>query len=196
MPEMTGRDVVIQGAAEVKEKLKSDLSHWARVRRFASLKPMMGCVTCDATGRIPCSSCEGTGHTKFIVGDKPEACATCLGKGTVTCAECMGRGELPNVHRKKVLWLLAIGCLAWAFVLYRLWGGDVAPEMINGRGGGGRATKPANPMGAVAPGRAPENPAGARGVVTPNPNMGMGYRPGVLNPGGNAAQEIQRPIQR
>src|SRR6185369_13324709 len=116
---------VKEGAAEVKAKLKSDFSKIARARRSVSIKPMMGCRECDATGRVPCSTCDGSGHTKVTFGDTPENCHTCEGRGTVTCVDCAGRGIVPNIHRKKILWIVGIGVAAWAFVLWRLWGGDV-----------------------------------------------------------------------
>src|ERR1051326_1660114 len=117
-------EAVREGAAEVGAKLKEDFSRWTRVRRFASIKPMMRCGSCDGTGRFTCISCDGSGKTKFTVGEQAEPCPTCQGKGTVPCTDCAGRGIVANVHRKKILWLIALGVLGWGFVLYTLWGGD------------------------------------------------------------------------
>src|SRR5205823_2830245 len=128
MTDFTPRETVRASAAEVKAKLKSDLSRVTRVRRAVSLRPMMGCVACDATGRLPCASCDGTGKTKIVLNDVAEDCLTCQGRGTVTCVDCSGRGEVPNVHRKKILWLLGLGGAAWLIVFWFMWGGDILPQ--------------------------------------------------------------------
>src|SRR5437016_1121282 len=120
MTDFSPRETVREGAAEVKAKLKSDLSRVTRVRRAVSVRPMMGCIQCDATGRLPCASCDGTGKSKIVVGDVADNCATCEGKGTVTCVDCSGRGEVPNIHRKKIFWVLGIGAAAWLVALWIL----------------------------------------------------------------------------
>jgi hypothetical protein len=163
----SARQTLREGAEEVREKLKADLSHFARARRAVSLKPTVGCLSCDATGKVACGTCGGSGHARFVMGEEPEKCHTCLGSGHVTCVECAGRGWVLNKHRKKIIWLLAVGAAAWALVLYRLWGGDIAPEMranlfktgggsFSGKSGGGYMAPrtaqpglPANPPGSV-----------------------------------------------
>src|SRR5438105_7974360 len=106
-PGSTPRETLKEGAAEVKEKLKSDLSHLARFRRGVSLKPTMGCIDCDATGKVPCAGCGGTGEQRLILdAEKTEQCATCQGTGQVTCVTCAGRRFVPNINRKRILWIL------------------------------------------------------------------------------------------
>lgn len=184
MTDFTPRETVKASAAEVKAKLKSDLSRMTRVRRAVSVKPMMGCVACDATGRLPCITCDGTGKSKVVVSEEAENCATCEGRGTVTCVDCSGRGEVPNVHRKKILWVLGIGGAAWLIVFWVLWGPDILPQQrakyISGGGGGSYTGTPvppgsrANPMGQNGP---------ANGVVMPNSGSLQGNQPIQPNPG-------------
>ena len=168
-----------EGAAEVREKLRTDISKLARFRRGVSLKPSMGCIDCDATGKLPCISCDGTGKSKVVLQEQPEPCATCEGKGYVTCTTCAGRGWVLNKNRKKLLWVMGIGGLAWLFVFYRLWGGDVAPEQVARiRGGGGKATRAPVPPGAVArPGTLGAAQSGT--VLTPGANP---LRPNATTP--------------
>lgn len=176
---MTRRDTVREGAAEVGAKLKSDISRWTKVRRYASIKPMMGCGACDATGRFTCTNCDGTGKTKFVVGDQPEPCHTCEGKGTVTCVDCAGRGIVPNVHRKKVLWVLVLGVLAWGFALYTFMDRDIAPGVIHGGSGGGQMSRPPNPLGKAVQDKALARPGSQTGtVIVPNTGIQPGNRLG------------------
>jgi hypothetical protein len=157
MTDFGPRTTFKEGAEEVRAKLRGDISRLTRFRRGVSLKPSMGCIDCDATGKLPCISCDGSGRAKVLMGDEPEPCLTCDGKGYVTCTTCAGRGWVLNKNRKKLLWILGIGGLAWLFVFYRLWGGDVLPEQIaNIKGGGGKAVRPPAPTGAVG------NPGGSR----------------------------------
>jgi len=175
-PRSAARSTIAAGAAEVREKLKSDLSRWSRVRRFATLKPTMGCITCDMTGKVLCDTCDGTGRSKLVFDDRQEACATCEGTGRVTCVTCAGRGIVPNVHRKKVLWLLILGGLAWGYVLFRLWNRDILPE-FRAQGGGRQISRPVSGGRSLTPG-ATGQPLGATG--TNAPPVGSG----VMTPGG------------
>jgi hypothetical protein len=159
---------VREGAEEVRAKLKSDLSRMSRVRRAVSLKPTMGCIPCDASGKVPCLSCDGTGKSKIVISEEDqEECHTCEGTGRVTCVDCEGRGILPNIHRKKILWVLGVGVACWAFVFWRIWGGDVLPE---------QAAKIRSSVGAVGGGHT----SGAKPVTG---TRGMTESPPVNNPG-------------
>ncbi len=199
MIDFTPRSVVKESAAEVKDKLKKDISRWTRVRRVASIKPMMGCVACDAAGHIECESCGGTGKNKVVLNEKPEDCVHCDGKGQVTCVECAGVGLVPNVHRKKILWLLGIGGAAWLIVLWVFFGRDVMPEQrskylaggvtggtVAGRGGAPRSIpSPEPPMtGPGSPGysAAPQTPASPTPVLPQR-----GFRQSVTRPGSGSA---------
>ncbi len=179
-----------EGAAEVKAKLKSDISRWTRFRGAVSIKPLVACKECFGKGRVECISCDGTGKSKVVLNDAPENCHTCGGQGTVTCTECSGRGLVPNVHRKKILWLIGIGGAAWLFVLWSLLGRDVAPESIAKlKGGGGRSTGAPVPLGTRAPAAVP----GGRGATVIMPGGGTGVTPrgmgmpGRTMPGGYGA---------
>jgi hypothetical protein len=171
---------VREGANEVKAKLRSDLSRVSRVRRAVSIKPTMGCVSCDASGKLPCNSCDGTGKSKIVLSDmEQERCHTCDGNGQVTCVDCAGRGIIPNVHRKKILWTLGLGAAAWAFVLWRIWGGDVLPEqaakMKNAIGVGGGGGHSSGPVGNShsAPGAPSVNSPGMISPSSRMPNAGQ-----------------------
>jgi len=184
MSSFTPPATVREGADEVRAKLRQDLSRLTRFRRGISLKPTMGCIECDATGRVPCSSCAGSGQAKIVLGDKPEPCHTCDGRGTVTCIECAGRGRVPNVHRKKVLWLLGIGGLAWAFVLYRMWGGDVLPEQVASlKGGGGKAVPAARRMQGSGATGLPRQPQSGAPAAVPGAEPQAGAPPMMAPPG-------------
>lgn len=186
-------DTAREGAVEVKEKLKSDLSRMARLRRAVSLKHIVGCLSCDATGKTECSACAGTGEQKLIMDEATEKCSICEGSGRVSCVECMGTGSLPNVHRKKLIWMLAIGGLAWAFILFELWGGDILPEqrskflarsggggaVMNGGGSHGRTSSP-HPLGG------PANQPGT-GAATGPAAAGVPGQPGLAPPGNGVA---------
>ena len=168
-----------EGAAEVKEKLRSDISRLTRFRRGVSLKPTMGCIDCDATGKLPCISCDGSGKAKVVLREEADPCATCDGRGYVTCTTCFGRGWVLNKNRKRLLWVLGIGGLAWLIVFWQMWSGDVLPEQVaNLKGGGGRAQRSPAPIGAVA------NPAASRtgpGGTVLTPSSGP-LRPGSPTP--------------
>lgn len=167
------RSTVSEGASEVREKLRSDLSRLMRVRRFATLKPTMGCIACDATGKIVCAICGGTGKSKLVLDDRQEDCAHCDGTGRVTCVQCAGRGQVANVHRKKVLWLLVIGGLAWGYVLFRLWNRDILPD-FRAQGGGRQISRPA-PNRPATPGISAPSATGGNMEVAPG---GMAPMPG------------------
>lgn len=190
-------DTVKESAQEVKEKLREDFSRWTRVRRAVSLKPMVGCLACDAIGKVECGACGGAGNQKLVWNEEIQQCQTCAGTGQVTCAECMGRGEVENVHRKKLIAVLVIGGLAWAYILFRLWGGDILPEQrakYLTRGGGGGATgAPAPTRGtlgrphATAPNGAQPGARGAMGMPgQPGSTLGprMGQPGGMSNSAG------------
>jgi hypothetical protein len=160
---------VREGAAEVRAKLKSDLSRWTKARRAVSLRPTILCAGCDGTGRVTCATCEGAGQSRIVFGDSPEACATCEGRGTVTCVDCSGRGQVVNAHRKMVLWLLVVGGLAWVFVLWSLLGRDVAPETVAKlKGGGGGGFHGTISRGGV------RGAAGGPTVLSPGSNVPLG----------------------
>lgn len=164
------RAAVQEGADELKSRLRADLSRWFRVRRHASLGPTVGCIACDAKGRSPCVNCGGAGRIGPVVDGQQAACTNCDATGNVTCIDCAGSGLVPNVHRKKVIVLLSLGCLAWLVVLFWLWGGDVAPEFrANLRGEGGGQSMPE---------------AARRGVMQAAPSGAPG--PGVSAPGAAA----------
>lgn len=172
-PSPQTREAVKEGAAEVREKLKSDISRWTRARRFVSLKPTLDCMECDGTGKHACSACGGEGLQKVVWNEEEQACPTCVGKGTVTCVECAGIGEVENKHRKKLVWVLAIGGLAWGYILFRLWGGDVAPELraryLSGGGGGYSTGRPgSNPGTGTQSTVAPGGPNGGNALTAPN----------------------------
>jgi hypothetical protein len=168
-------ETVKESAHEVKEKLREDFSRWTRVRRAVSLKPMVGCLACDASGKVACGACGGAGNQKLVWNEEVQQCQTCEGTGEVTCSECMGRGEVENVHRKKIIAVFVIGGLAWAYVLFRLWGGDILPEQqakYLTRGGGGGST------GAPAP---------TRGAMGQKHGTGSATLSGGAQPGANGA---------
>jgi hypothetical protein len=187
MPGPQVRETVKEGAAEVRAKLKQDVSQWARARRLVSLKPTMGCMDCDATGKLACSACGGSGIQKVVWNDEQQACATCEGTGSVTCVECAGQRFVPNKHRKKLLWILVLGGIGWAFALYTLFQPDIAPELRArhlGGGGGGFSTgrpKTGGTSGTTpANGAAPGGPGGSS-ITAPN-NSAIEPRPA----GGNS----------
>jgi len=47
-----------------KAKLKADLSRMTRVRRVVSIKPTMGCVSCDATANSHVLAATGLGNLR------------------------------------------------------------------------------------------------------------------------------------
>src|SRR5256885_7825699 len=96
MSDFVPRATFKEGAEEVRAKLRSDISRLTRFRRGVSLRPTMGCIECDATGRLPCLSCDGSGKAKVVMGEQAEPCLTCEGRGTVTCTTCAGRGWVLN----------------------------------------------------------------------------------------------------
>ncbi len=132
MPNIVGsgaRDVVREGAHEVREKLRDDLSRWSRIRRHVSLKPEIGCLACDAMGKIACSACGGSGKSAMVMENgAQEPCVRCDGHGSTTCVECAGAGLIPNTRRKVFLGLIIAGAIAWALVLIQLLGRDLLPE--------------------------------------------------------------------
>jgi hypothetical protein len=156
------RETISEGAAEVKEKLREDLSRWSRARRFVSLKHEIPCLECDGAGRIQCHVCGGTGKSRLVLEDgTQEPCVQCDGRGSITCVVCTGKGQVPNAHRKTMLWLMVAGGLAWLFILFQLWGRDILPEQraaVLQRGEHGKAVSAPQP-----------GPLGAgRGVVVPS----------------------------
>jgi len=123
------RELVREGAQEVKEKLREDLSRWGKVRRFVSLKPTIPCLECDGRGKLECGTCRGTGKMPFTPeSGQPEDCPKCGGSGTITCVDCAGKGYVPNPHRTKLLVVLWAGGFAWLLILIQLWGRDILPE--------------------------------------------------------------------
>lgn len=202
------RETITEGAAEVKAKLREDLSRWSRTRRFATLKPEIPCLECDGAGKIQCAACGGTGLSKLVLDDgRQEACVKCDGKGAITCVVCAGKGLVANAHRKTMLWLLAVGGLAWLFILFQLWGRDVLPEQraailqrgehgqavtapaVGVQGAGRGVTAPVQGGAGVSPGGPastawpqpgqPQTPVGAQGSYGAPP-----LQPGVTTPSG------------
>jgi hypothetical protein len=182
-------DVVKEGAHEVSEKLREDLGRWTRVRRAASLKPIVGCLDCDTTGKVACAACGGGGMQKLVWNEEVQPCPTCEGTGQVTCSACMGSGHVENAHRKKLIAVLVIGGLAWAYILFRLWGGDILPEQrakYLARGGGGGST-----------GAAPvKTTLGQRGTSTHAQPNGQPGTAGQMPGGFTAPNGGQRPPGR
>jgi DnaJ-class molecular chaperone with C-terminal Zn finger domain len=204
-------ETIREGAAEVREKLKSDLSsvsRLVRVRRFVSLSPTMTCPTCDGRREETCAACGGSGRQKVVWNDQEIVCEGCKGTTTQACGECFGRGRVKNIHRKKFLTLLCIGGLAWAFIVFQLWGRDVLPEQsakyLHGGGGGGAAQvrtsthtpgrlapaalAPTQPNSAVAqPGAVGQSPDTSNPAPPPNDSQGgspVSPRGGQLAPRG------------
>ena len=179
---------VREGAQEVTEKLRADISRWTRVRRAVSLKPTMGCIDCDTTGKVDCAACGGGGNQKIVWNDEIQQCQTCAGTGQVTCSDCMGHGEVENVHRKKLKFVLVVGGIGWAYILFRLWGGDVLPEQqakYITRGGGGSTS-------AAAPARGSLGQRGTRGQSVPA-GAGGAQQPGVTQPGTGQPSGVRHP---
>jgi len=168
------RETISEGAAEVKAKLRDDLSRWSRTRRFVSLKPRIPCMECDGAGKTQCSVCAGSGRSRMVLEDgRQEACTSCDGTGANTCVVCAGRGMVANAHRRTMLWVLGIGGVAWLLILFQLWGRDVLPEQraaILQRGEHGNAvTAPPSRSPGGAPGGANPQQRGAvsGGVAAP-----------------------------
>ena len=175
------REVIREGAAEVKAKLRDDISHWSKFRRFITLAPTMACLDCEGTGRVPCTGCGGSGMQKLVWNDEETACPTCEGKATVTCTDCEGKGRIKNKRRKFFLWMFGVGGVAWAYTFFRLWGGDVAPELrskyLHGGGGGGAG------QSRFAPKSKQASPGGASSTAT----GGFEIQPGSNGTGQPAA---------
>jgi co-chaperonin GroES (HSP10) len=47
------------------------------------------CRTCSGHGKVVCSNCDGTGHSKVNAHAK---CSACHGETTQTCPDCEGKG--------------------------------------------------------------------------------------------------------
>jgi hypothetical protein len=196
------KEVFREGAAEVKEKLRADISNWSKFRRFISLAPTMLCLDCEGTGRTHCTGCGGTGQQKLVWNDEISSCPTCQGSGSVTCVECIGKGRIPNKRRKMFLWLFAVGGLCWGYFLFRIWGGDVAPELnakyLHGGGGGGggqtqfapRGGRSLQPPGQPVPAGQPDG-SGANG----QPAGGALNGKAQGNPQGNTQGNLQQNQQ-
>lgn len=191
------RDTVKESASEVRDKLKSDftgLKQRARIRRGISLKPMVACPECEASGKIACLTCGGSGEQRVVWNDTTEKCPSCQGTGQTACSNCMGRRMVPNANRKKLLWVLLIGGLGWGYILFRLWGGDILPEQqskyLAGGGGGGATSNNAQPLrklgapGSMAPPNGMNTPGGTGQPGQPNGAVGqpgtMGGQPGGM----------------
>ena len=164
-------DTLREGAAEVRDKLRQDfstISRWTRVRRFVSLSPTMMCPDCDGARQVTCGACGGVGKQKVVWNDEEIICEGCKGEKVQNCGNCFGRGRVKNIHRKKFLWLLGIGCLGWLFLLFELWGRDLLPEQsakyLHGGGGGGTAGTTFSPRS-----------------NRPTPNAPTGGAPAALN---------------
>ena len=182
------RETISEGAAEVKAKLREDLSRWSRTRRYATLKPEIPCLECDGAGKIQCALCGGTGLSRLVLDDgRQESCVQCDGKGAYTCVVCAGRGLVPNTRRKLMLTLLAVGGLAWLLIFFQLWGRDIFPEQraaILQRGEHGQAVS-APPVGAPGGGAGVGMPTrGGVGVHREGPGTAQYPQQGQGQPGG------------
>ena len=135
-----------ESVSELKGKLKADLAGASDFRQYLTLRKLMRCTECRATGILVCPSCLGSGEQKMVWNDEITKCEACDGKGEVTCAECMGRKFVLNPHRKKILILAGVGTLGWAWVLFSIYGPSILPEqqskMLHGGGSGGPAAVP------------------------------------------------------
>ncbi len=169
-----GREVVSEGVAEVKDRLREDISRLKKVRRGITLRTTMECLECEGNGRVICQSCGGLGKAKVVFGDEPGACETCVGSGRIGCVTCLGKGSLANPHRKKVLIVLGVGGVAWLLVFLRLWMGsfDVLPAV---RATGGGEVAPRN-----SPMTSPMSGPGE--TVQPGGAPGTAPQPGALQP--------------
>lgn len=183
------REAVREGVAEVREKLREDLSRWARARRAVSLKPMLSCMECDGAGRRACASCGGSGKGRVGADGAAPPCVHCDAQGTLTCVECAGSGLVPNTNRKRLLVVLWLGVAAWVLVFLRLYlmEHDVLPA-FRARGGGASTGVP---RGAAMPGAVGQPGAPAAGM---GPGAGgggyqaptAGYGAPARQPGGMA----------
>ena len=178
-PSQSGaRAALHEGADELRTKLRSDISRWSRVRRFASLKPVIQCFHCD-DGAIGCTHCNGTGRGKRSAEGEPQPCITCDGTGSITCVVCAGAGEVENVHRKKIKWILIAGGVFWVILILQLAGVDIMPHWkakIVERGEHGKSV--ATPSGGVSM-RTRKLP----GASAPRGHV-PGVQPGVTQGGG------------
>lgn len=167
------REIVREGAEEVKAKLREDLSRWTRTRRYVSIKPQISCLACDGAGKVQCAACGGAGKSGLVHDSgEAETCPRCGGAGAITCVECAGKGSIANRHRKIMLWILGLGAVAWLLILFQLLGRDILPEQraaILQRGEHGQALQ-------VAPGARQEG-AGA-GITAGSPQHGASVNPG------------------
>lgn len=191
----SARDIVREGAQEVREKLKEDLSRWTRFRRFVSLSPEISCIECDGAGKLQCTACRGTGKLALVREDgTQEPCPKCGEFGSITCTACAGKGRIRNPHRKRLLWILGLGGVAWLLILFQLWGRDILPAQraaILQRGEHGKSiTTPPAPgthgSGVPAPGSGAATPAGRVGTSVPMASPMPGQPGGVAAPARNA----------
>jgi hypothetical protein len=178
------REVVREGASEVREKLREDFSRWTRSRRYMSLKPEIACGECMGQCKAACAGCGGTGRGRVRGEDgSVPACALCDGKGAVTCVACSGKGQVENIHRKKWIWLMGLGGAGWLLTFFQLWGRDILPEQraaVLDRGAHGKSV--------TAPVRGSRYGMGRDGGVGMQnggqPAMGQqGMQPGMGQPG-------------
>lgn len=198
------RELVREGAQEVKEKLRQDLSRWAKARRYVSLKERIPCVACDGAGKIVCAACEGSGKGVYAKEDGTRMdCERCGGNGSTTCTECAGKGTVLNPHRKKLIWLLWIGAVAWLLIFLQLWGRDILPEQrakLLQRGEHGKSISAPPPSAGSG---VPLAPGGAQstqipptsGPTTPSmPSHGpTGFAPTMPRAGGSHGNSIVPP---
>jgi hypothetical protein len=131
------REALREGLAEVRQKIGSDLSNWAKLRRAISLQRQITCETCSGAGRTACSACGGSGASGVSATGERTPCGACGGSGSFTCVECAGKGLVDNPHRKRTLILVWIGCACWAlvFLLFYLQERDILPG-FRAQGGG------------------------------------------------------------
>ncbi|MCX6362101.1 MAG: hypothetical protein NT029_20080 [Armatimonadetes bacterium] len=170
------REVVREGATEVREKLREDFSRWTRSRRYMSLKPEIDCGECIGQCKTACAGCAGTGKGRVRGEDgSVPPCALCDGHGAVTCVACSGKGRVENVHRKKWIWLMGLGGAGWLLIFFQLWGRDILPEQraaVLDRGAHGKAVTA--PVRGSRYGMSRDGGAGAPVGGQPGMQPGMG----------------------
>lgn len=182
-PEST-RETLSEGVAEVRQKLREDISRLKGRRASFTLRRMIECPECAGNGRTPCSACQGTGKAKLVMGEQETECSACSGTGSFTCVECGGRRLVPNAGRKKVLLVLWLGGVAWALVLLRLYmmERDILPGLR--ASGGGQMLQTQQAQSHAAPtGAGEQRPTAQPGYRAPNG--------GMMQPGGGGG--MMRP---
>lgn len=185
-------DGVKEGAAEISERFKSDLSRWMKLRNNISLKPIINCKECDGIGKYACATCNGQGFQNVMMSDEKARCSVCDGTGKVTCIYCSGKGLVDNPYQKPLKWTLIIGGVAILLVLLQMYfmNHDLVPGLGKKGGGGSISTGAHTP--ASSPSMAPQSNNGlqpSNGSPQGNPpagNSSYGQRPPAPAPANNS----------